>query len=712
MSDLTAPANTSAAVGKPNHHRYDIQGLRAIAVVLVVADHLLGWPKGGFIGVDVFFVISGFLITGLLLREHARNGRISFASFYKRRLKRTVPAALLVIAVTLIVGYFLLATYQYKQVLVDGLASATFVSNWRYIAIGTDYLHAADALSPLQHYWSLAVEEQFYLVWPAVLAVALFVAQRRRWSARRTIGIALAIVAIASFAWSMWETRTNPTTAYFSTPSRIWELAAGGLIATLAGPLSRMANVIRTPLSWVGLAILAVASLQIGPDSAFPGPYALLPVLGTVFILAAGEGAQVRDIYPLTNPLSAYIGKLSYSIYLWHFPIIVLGATLLPARGEKFIVLSVVLTLVVSIASYHWVEEPFRSRPWRDRKRRQQHPRPTRRTQLALASLLTIAAVLAASFFVLRTPTNAQAAPLDGLLPTSPSSAVEQARTAEITAALSADSWPELTPAPAELGDKAFVPEWIVDGCLNGGLPVSDDENAALADKCIYGDPSGEKTIVLFGDSIALSYVPGLREALPDWRIEVLTIAQCPANSASVHLGDGSAFPACDTYREWAQKRIADIHPDAIVASSSTLSIERLASNAIGADALTEWQLGATAMVNQLAPSTERLVVLDAPPLESSPQSCKSPIKQPTDCIAPVRADYAGVTLAQRAGVTDASATNVIYPRNLTWFCSDAGQCPSFIGSIVTLADGMHLTDAGARQLAPILKHYVLGASR
>jgi hypothetical protein len=515
-----------------------------------------------------------------------------------------------------------------------------------------------------------------------------------------------------SFSWAMWETRTNPTTAYFSTPSRIWELAAGGLIATLVEPLARMTNAIRTPLSWFGLAILAVASLQIGPDSAFPGPYALLPVIGTMLILAAGEGTQVRDVYPLTNPLSAYIGKLSYSIYLWHFPIIVLGATLMPERGKMFIVLCVVLTIVVSILSYHWVEDPFRSRPWRNRKRRKQHPRPTRRTQLALASFLTLTAVLAASFFVLRTPANTQAAALDGLLPTATSSAVEQERSAEITAALSADTWPELTPAPADLGDEAFVPEWIVDGCLNGGLPISDEENAALADKCIYGDSSGEKTVVLFGDSIALSYVPGLREALPDWRIEVLTIAQCPANNVSVHLGDGSAFPACDTYRAWAHKRIADIHPDVIVASSSTLSIERLASNAIGTAALTEWQSGATAMVDQLAPSTERLLVLDAPPLESSPQSCKSPIKQPTDCIAPVRSDYAGVTVAQRAGVADANAENVVYPHNLTWFCSDAGQCPSFIGSVVTLADGMHLTDAGARQLAPILEYYVSAGLR
>lgn len=676
-------------------------------MLLVVADHLIGKPSGGFIGVDVFFVISGYLITGLLLREHDRSGRISFVEFYKRRLKRTLPAALLVILTTVIVGWFLLSSYQFRQVLIDGLASATFLSNWRFIAVGTDYLHSTDLLSPLQHFWSLAIEEQFYLVWPAVLVLALVSAKFRRWPLRRTVGIVLGTIAAASFAWAMWETSANPTTAYFSTTSRVWELAAGGILAASSAHVGRIPLTWRTPISWAGLALVAVAAAGLGPDSSFPGPTAVVPVLGAILVLAAGEGVAVRDVYPLTNPASQYIGKLSYSIYLWHFPVIVLGALLLPGGGRLFLVLSLALTGLLSVMSYHWVEEPFRSMRWRLPSRSAWKFPLTSKPGIRFLGLALCVIAVSSVFFVMRGPVPTPAAPLESLLPLAASSASELEREAAIDDAISAAEWPNLVPEISALGDQARVPEWAVDGCLNGGLPQPETDAALGFERCIYGDRASDEIAVLYGDSVAISYLPAVRASLPGWRIDVLTIGQCPATESLVNLGDGSSYPGCEVFRTRAKAKIEKAHPDLLIVSSSTLSVERLASHASGSAATEEWQAGTQAMVSTLAPMTDKLVILDAPPLEASPQYCKTPISRPSDCVAKVTQQYVAVTEAQRAGARAAKQSNVIYPKNITWFCSRAGECPSFIGATVTLADGMHLTELGSLALSPLLKPYL-----
>ncbi|WP_066597639.1 acyltransferase family protein [Cryobacterium arcticum] len=698
---------------EPKHtkeaRRADIQGLRAIAVLLVVADHLLGKPVGGFIGVDIFFVISGYLITGLLLREYARTGRISFADFYRRRLKRTVPAAFLAICATVGAGYFVLTSYQFGQLLQDAGWSFGFVSNWRFISVGTDYLHAGDAVSALQHFWSLAVEEQFYFVWPALLVTILLVARWRRWSPQKAVGIGIAVVAIVSFAWSSYETSSSPTSAYFATPSRVWELAVGGVLAALATQTSKVPAVWRTPMSWVGIGVIGIAALRINTESAFPAPWAILPVLGAALILVAGEGHVVRDVYPLTNPISMYVGKISYSLYLWHYPVIILGAKLFPDRGILFLTLSGILMLLLSVFSYHWVEEPLRTRAWRASARSGKFQRPTRVSLSRSLRLLTAVALVAAAMVIARPTPSVSAANLGILGSKAPMSAVEATRAAAVSAALTSTAWPELTPDPSLLGDKGFVSEWIKDGCLHGGADISDQQNVEFAEHCIYGNPNGAHVAVLFGDSIGISYLPALREALPDWRIEVLTIGQCPAVFTSVVLGGGAPYPVCDQYRKWAVARIAGIDPDLVVTASSTLSIERLASGLRGPAGYAEWQVGTQDMVKALSASAARVVVLDPPPLARSPQSCATRLTTPQDCVAGVTTDFVGVANAQRAGVDAVNAMNVIYPKTLGWFCSDAGLCPPYIGTTSVLADGMHLTERGSRELAPLLKPYLVG---
>ena len=297
--------------------RPDIQGLRAVAVVVVILDHLFGWPSGGFIGVDVFFVISGFLITGLMLREHQKTGRISWVGFYERRVRRIVPAATACLVVVVAASYLVYRTARFEGIRTDAIWSFLFASNWHYAEQGTDYLQANGPVSPLQHFWSLSVEEQFYIVWPALLIVVLgFLGRKLRIRGRsvtRLLILVMTGVVAASFAWAMMETVDSPTWAYFSTFSRGWELAAGALLATCSARITAMPEWLRPLLSWAGLGLIVACLFLITTTSAFPAPWAALPVMGAVLVLAAGIGGQPRYVWALTNPVSVYVGKISYS---------------------------------------------------------------------------------------------------------------------------------------------------------------------------------------------------------------------------------------------------------------------------------------------------------------------------------------------------------------------------------------------------------------
>jgi hypothetical protein len=225
----------SSRVARKNTYRPDIQGLRMVAVVAVLLDHMIEWPSGGFVGVDVFFVISGFLITGLLLREHDRTGTISFSGFYRSRIRRIAPAAASVLIVTVTPARFAFGSARFISTAWDSMWAFLFAANWHFAALGTDYFEATGPVSPIQHFWSLAVEEQFYFVWPWLMLLIFVLAGRRgQWDksrAGRAAGIAMIAITAASLAWALWEAANNPTWAYFSIFLRTWELGVGALIA-------------------------------------------------------------------------------------------------------------------------------------------------------------------------------------------------------------------------------------------------------------------------------------------------------------------------------------------------------------------------------------------------------------------------------------------------------------------------------------------------
>ncbi|WP_292866343.1 acyltransferase family protein [Microbacterium sp.] len=347
--------------------RRDIQGLRALAVLAVIGAHAAGWPRGGFAGVDVFFVISGFVITGALLREQRSAGRISLARFYARRARRLLPAAVITIAAVVGTSFAVFHRARADQILGDGVAALLLASNWRFAAQGSDYFAATTAVSPLQHFWSLSVEEQFYLVWPGLLIVLLLLVPRAARAGRRAailVGVASAVVVVASFGIAVVQSAQNPLLAYFSTATRAWEFAVGAFLAA-AAPLAR-----RLPAAMGGLLALAgtvgiVAALFVlepsGPG--FPGPWAALPVGATVLVIVGGAVAPRAMLLPLTNPVSVFTGDASYSLYLWHFPVVVFAAAVVPVSAWSLPVI-LAATAVLGIASYLLVEQPLRYAPF------------------------------------------------------------------------------------------------------------------------------------------------------------------------------------------------------------------------------------------------------------------------------------------------------------------------------------------------------------
>ncbi|MDI3213825.1 acyltransferase [Arthrobacter sp. AL12] len=400
MATSTLKKRSSMAVGlkKPNLRR-DIQGLRALAVLAVIADHLFHWPTGGFVGVDVFFVISGFLITGLLLREHEKTGTISFRSFYERRIKRIMPAALLVLVVTMAASYFLIGRGRIMDTLWDSVWALFFAANWRFAAQGTDYFQEGLPPSPVQHFWSLAVEEQFYVVWPWLMLGILALGVRRfGWGPgqrRAAVAVAIAIITVLSFAWAMYETLENPTVAYFSTASRAWELGIGALIAVVQRGLHFRHAAVRTSLGWVGFLGILYSLFVVPASAGFPAPWALLPVLATALVIVAGVGGDQARLWPLTNRGSAYVGEISYSLYLWHFPVLVLLVAVLPTDNVLYYLAALILTAACASASYHWLEKPARKAQWFPAKNR---PLPTDSRlgwQYVGLGALTLAAVVA-----------------------------------------------------------------------------------------------------------------------------------------------------------------------------------------------------------------------------------------------------------------------------------------------------------------------------
>jgi peptidoglycan/LPS O-acetylase OafA/YrhL len=340
--------------GDPSRaYRPDIDGLRALAIVLVIAYHYFGLP-GGYVGVDVFFVISGYLITGLLLAE-LEDSRLSFLGFYARRVRRILPALLIVLVTSLLVGWLWLLPHDLRVTAQEAGASALYVFNfvlWHQFG----YFDISASTKPLLHLWSLAVEEQFYLVWPAFLLLANRL--------RRRADLGILAVLVASFLVNLITVQNDQVAAFYSPLSRLWELAAGALLAQLqrsrtgARP-SRWQNC----LPIVGLLMILGAATLYDSNTEFPGFRAAVPVFGAVLIVAGGARAWLnRDLFA-RRPM-VVIGKLSYSVYLWHWPVLVVASLLFASEHFRYLnIACLAISGLLAWGTYCWCERPIRRIP-------------------------------------------------------------------------------------------------------------------------------------------------------------------------------------------------------------------------------------------------------------------------------------------------------------------------------------------------------------
>ncbi len=351
--------------------RPDVQGMRAIAIFLALVYHA-GVPgfSGGYVGIEVFFVISGFVITGLLLREREGTGRTSLRSFYGRRARRIIPAATLVIIVTVIVTYHSLGPLVGHETAVDGQWAALFLANVHFEAVHTNYLVAQAPPSPLLNYWSLGVEEQFYIVYPTLF---LFIGWwARKGSFRVRLTVVLVAVIVASYAYSIVLTSVDAQSAYFSLLTRSWELALGGLIAVHGRHLQRIPQAWAAVASWVGLAVILVASVTLTGSSVYPGALVAIPTLGAGLVIAAGAAQPTWGVERLLRRRSfQFLAAISFPLYLWHWPILEIaaqsrGVTSLPVWDN---ILLLLVAGVLATLTYYFFENPIRHSRFLGRRR-------------------------------------------------------------------------------------------------------------------------------------------------------------------------------------------------------------------------------------------------------------------------------------------------------------------------------------------------------
>ncbi|WP_066515455.1 acyltransferase family protein [Curtobacterium ammoniigenes] len=728
-------ATSSLASGR----RADIEGLRGVAVGLVVAQHLFGWPSGGFIGVDVFFVVSGFLITGLIADEVERTGRLDVAAFYRRRARRILPAALVVLAVTVIATAVLFFRARATAVAFDAIAAATMVQNWHLIRTGTSYFADDGSTSPLQHFWSLAVEEQFYLLWPAAVLVVVALARRRHASAtnwdaatpiRWSIGLVplLAVATSASFVVACWESVAHAGWAYFSLESRAWELGVGCL-AAFAGRRWRMGQAASTMLIGAGLGVLACGAILLTGTMPFPGPWALVPVCATVAILFGGRSMSTGDSERLpsrgvhralackailgilpSRPLRG-LGRISYSLYLWHLPLAVFAAALLPAVAAPMV--SVVVAVGLAAISTRFIEEPFRRhRAFSEARHRigprrrsvRAHPLVVPGTAAVLVVCLTGLQVRGPSWFA---EPDALAAP-----PARQNSSASFASTTSIEQAI-ADSlrsthWPVSTDPALDRVDASASAAAAVQahGCLVDPVGLTAAELRTAMARCTFGRGPADRTIAVVGDSIAASWLPALLPlAALGWRVVGIGLESCPAAEApTADRLRRPDFPSdCAEAMRRALALVHALDPERVVLSSALGAYQRQRTSG---DPEAAWARSVVRAIDTLGLPPNRVAVFGSPPETTPVTACATRVLGPGMCERSPSADWFAKRAAEQTATQRAGAEFVDTSR---WFCDAAWHCPAIVDDVVVKADGGHLTNAYAMRLSNLVERSVLG---
>lgn len=490
----------------PPAFRPDLQGLRALAVLLVVLGHAdVPFLRGGFVGVDVFFVISGFLITRLLLNEYHAAGRIDFLRFYARRLRRLLPALLVMVCSVALLLYAAFPTVEARRGLESAIAAVTWTSNLLFARAATDYFGPDAGTNAFLHTWSLGVEEQFYLVWPALLVFLLRLPLSRRLIASNSLLPGLILVLIAGFAASVFWTHEDSVAGFFYMPSRIWQFALGGIIA--AAPIV-IGDRTRRVLGLCGIVVILASAFAFTRHLVYPGVWALLPSAGAATVLLAGQSNG-----PLAHPALVWIGDRSYSLYLWHWPLLVVAAAAGVRQPAETAVL-IGVTVLIAAASYRAIELPF----WKGVLSRTG-------TLASVGSSVSAIAVAAAAFLV---------------------GAAHASDRVDVTAKWRRDM-PRFYAADCD--------SWYYDDAMK---------------PCVI-QKAGPKTVVLIGDSMAAQWASLLPRVFDGWSALVITKSSCAMVDVEYRLDRiGKTFHVCTAWRGKVLDEIERRRPEVVILGNST----------------------------------------------------------------------------------------------------------------------------------------------
>ena len=619
-------------------------------MLLVVACHArIPGFSGGFIGVDVFFVLSGNLITGLLLAEFRDTSRLNLPNFYARRARRLLPALLLVLLVTLSVGLVVQVPQELEFTARAARATALYISNVFFDYNAADYFAADVQSNPLLHTWSLGVEEQFYLFWPALVILGLRILR----SPRALVAL-LSVATLTSLSLCIWATFRTPTVAFYELPARAWEFGFGALLAMTRLP--RLAPLTWIISGWVGLAAILVPAMTIGDTSNFPGWLALLPAGGTVMVLAAGAAFPRQGVCALLNlrPMQ-YVGARSYSWYLWHWPFIVFAEAITPAIPWGYRALVAGASLAAAALTYRFVELPARH-----------NPRLIARTWLSIRLAGAMAIAVAAIAWL--------------VLPFSRSMAQD----------------PAVAPIAAAVSDIADMPR---SRCVS-----VEQETDALT--CTFGDPQPAEAVVLFGDSHAIEWFNAILLASKQEHWRLITVLKSGCAASEIDDVTYAQTRLCRTWREKALHAIVGLRPALVFVASFSEWFGR-ASNRRYDPTLGNLIRGTKASLAQLSATGATVVLLrDTPYPPFDVTTCLERttlhpwLRRDTCAFSRTEALNPRVFAAEEVAVASVSGAVLL---DLSDQMCGSSRCPAMLGGIVVYRDENHLSGKFASTLAPAL---------
>ncbi len=681
--------------------RVEIQALRALAMAAVVLYHVVPLRlPGGYVGVDVFFVVSGFLITAHLLREVERTGRVRLGRFWARRARRLLPASLLVLVAGALATVVWVPQTYWQGWLREVGASALYVENWLLAGDAVDYLAHTNAASPAQHYWSLSTEEQFYLVWPLLVVAAAWVATRAGVHRRLAVGLLFGGLTAASFLYSLSTTVTSPPDAYFTTPARAWEFGLGGLLALVAATPPEGRERLRTLVSWAGFGAIAWSAVTFTALTPFPGTAALVPVLGTVAVIWAGSPRW--DWSPTTladfGPVR-FLGDVSYSAYLWHWPLVVITPFAIGAEmGTREKVAVLVATVVLAWATKVWVEDPVRTGTPLAR-------RGDGATLLAtvVATALVVGGATVGWHHVQSEVDEARAAAsTDGGDPCFGAGATDPANGC-------GDPYAAEGPAADPVFAKSDLPHGFECMSVLAGTDVV---------TCRFGSEDPVETVALLGDSHAASLYEAMETVAEreDWAVVTYLKAGCPGlgtSSLPAVNQPAEERPACETWGRAALQQIADDPAITRVFTSHRSDVYRYEDD--GGQLHTGFPTELVGdPLQRLADAGKQVTVIRAVPttngFHAGPELVNLEVSAP-DCIA-----RAGGTHDPCAGPRDVRlgpdrlveaverlGDDRISVLDLTDAFCDERTCHQLVGGVIVYFDGSHLSATFSRTLGRLI---------